>query len=152
MPVGIPVAPTSTWAIPKVIDVVMVYKPAGSPTFPSSGTGMVGSPGMKGTSNWWDSDTTRPPALAVPAAPLVVSTGSSTRMEIPSAARVASRLFCSVAGVTPNAPVLSPAMWTPLLSMNALTPSTVTWPRVRLAVGVAVVPSEAQAGSCWSIR
>ena len=50
-----------------------------------------------------------------------------------------------MAGVTPNLPVLVAAIWTPVLSMNALTPSTVTAPSCRLAVGVAVVPSDVQA-------
>ena len=66
-----PVALTLAWATPKVMEVVAVYKPAGSPTLPSSGSGMVGSPGMKGTSNWWEREMTRPPALALASAPEV---------------------------------------------------------------------------------
>lgn len=45
------VAFTLLVAEPKVIEVDAVYSPAGSPTLPNAGTGMVGSPGMNGTSN-----------------------------------------------------------------------------------------------------
>ena len=113
-----PEAATFAWARPKVMDVVAVYRPAGSPTLPSPGRGMVGSPGMNGTSIWCETVMTKPPASALAAGPVVVSWGSRTRMEMPSWARVASTDFCSCCGVIPTEDAESVvAMCTPVSSM-----------------------------------
>ncbi len=63
-------------------------------------------------------------------------------MEMPSWASVALTVCCSCAGVTPGAPVLDAAMCTPVASIYADSPSTVTSPSRKLAAGVPVVPSD----------
>ena len=112
-----PDASALAWAMPNVMDVVAVYTPAGRAHVAELGNRMVGSPGMKGMSNWCQRAMTSPPALAEAIAPELVSCGSRVRTLIPSWASVALTVCCSCAGLMPAVGAAVVAMCTPVPSM-----------------------------------